>query len=636
MFTNWTAYPYSESKLASKEKSINRHILTHKSTHIYGIMMFCVKIISYGGNMRKILRFLKSYKLETILAPTFKMLEACFELIIPLVVADIIDNGIENADKAYIISRCSIMVALGVIGLVCSITAQFFAAKAATGFACELRSSLYSHIQGLSPSEKDVLGTSTLITRMTSDVNQIQNGINLVLRLFLRSPFIVLGAMVMAFTIDVRSALTFAVTIPALSVIVFGIMLISIPLYKKVQSRLDAVTLATRENLNGTRVIRAFNKEAHEIDTFGAANDAHTSVQMFAGRISALMNPLTYAVINLATVILIDKASVRVGNGVITQGELIALVNYMSQILVELIKLANLIISITKAVACGNRVGAIFDIPTGMSTEDPVGKAQDGHSFIEFCDVTLKYRNAAEPTLAGINVKIEKGQTVGVIGATGSGKSSFVNMIPRFYDATDGVLYFDGRDVKTLDVKQLRSRIGVVPQKAVLFKGTIRSNLLWGNGEATEEEMWRALELASAKEFVENKDDGLDAEVLQKGSNFSGGQRQRLTIARALIRRPEVLILDDSTSALDMATDAALRRAVAELDYDPTVFIVSQRASSVRNADKILVFEDGEMIGVGTHDELIRNCDVYLEIYRSQFGDEGLDIPAKTSAAKEG
>lgn len=586
--------------------------------------------------MRKILRFLKSYKLETILAPTFKMLEACFELIIPLVVADIIDNGIENADKAYIISRCSIMVALGVIGLVCSITAQFFAAKAATGFACELRSSLYSHIQGLSPSEKDVLGTSTLITRMTSDVNQIQNGINLVLRLFLRSPFIVLGAMVMAFTIDVRSALTFAVTIPALSVIVFGIMLISIPLYKKVQSRLDAVTLATRENLNGTRVIRAFNKEAHEIDTFGAANDAHTSVQMFAGRISALMNPLTYAVINLATVILIDKASVRVGNGVITQGELIALVNYMSQILVELIKLANLIISITKAVACGNRVGAIFDIPTGMSTEDPVGKAQDGHSFIEFCDVTLKYRNAAEPTLAGINVKIEKGQTVGVIGATGSGKSSFVNMIPRFYDATDGVLYFDGRDVKTLDVKQLRSRIGVVPQKAVLFKGTIRSNLLWGNGEATEEEMWRALELASAKEFVENKDDGLDAEVLQKGSNFSGGQRQRLTIARALIRRPEVLILDDSTSALDMATDAALRRAVAELDYDPTVFIVSQRASSVRNADKILVFEDGEMIGVGTHDELIRNCDVYLEIYRSQFGDEGLDIPAKTSAAKEG
>lgn len=636
MFTNWTAYPYSESKLASKEKSINRHILTHKSTHIYGIMMFCVKIISYGGNMRKILRFLKSYKLETILAPTFKMLEACFELIIPLVVADIIDNGIENADKAYIISRCSIMVALGVIGLVCSITAQFFAAKAATGFACELRSSLYSHIQGLSPSEKDVLGTSTLITRMTSDVNQIQNGINLVLRLFLRSPFIVLGAMVMAFTIDVRSALTFAVTIPALSVIVFGIMLISIPLYKKVQSRLDAVTLATRENLNGTRVIRAFNKEAHEIDTFGAANDAHTSVQMFAGRISALMNPLTYAVINLATVILIDKASVRVGNGVITQGELIALVNYMSQILVELIKLANLIISITKAVACGNRVGAIFDIPTGMSTEDPVGKAQDGHSFIEFCDVTLKYRNAAEPTLAGINVKIEKGQTVGVIGATGSGKSSFVNMIPRFYDATDGVLYFDGRDVKTLDVKQLRSRIGVVPQKAVLFKGTIRSNLLWGNGEATEEEMWRALELASAKEFVENKDGGLDAEVLQKGSNFSGGQRQRLTIARALIRRPEVLILDDSTSALDMATDAALRRAIAELDYDPTVFIVSQRASSVRNADKILVFEDGEMIGVGTHDELIRNCDVYLEIYRSQFGDEGLDIPAKTSAAKEG
>lgn len=586
--------------------------------------------------MRKILRFLKSYKLETILAPTFKMLEACFELIIPLVVADIIDNGIENADKAYIISRCSIMVALGVIGLVCSITAQFFAAKAATGFACELRSSLYSHIQGLSPSEKDVLGTSTLITRMTSDVNQIQNGINLVLRLFLRSPFIVLGAMVMAFTIDVRSALTFAVTIPALSVIVFGIMLISIPLYKKVQSRLDAVTLATRENLNGTRVIRAFNKEAHEIDTFGAANDAHTSVQMFAGRISALMNPLTYAVINLATVILIDKASVRVGNGVITQGELIALVNYMSQILVELIKLANLIISITKAVACGNRVGAIFDIPTGMSTEDPVGKAQDGHSFIEFCDVTLKYRNAAEPTLAGINVKIEKGQTVGVIGATGSGKSSFVNMIPRFYDATDGVLYFDGRDVKTLDVKQLRSRIGVVPQKAVLFKGTIRSNLLWGNGEATEEEMWRALELASAKEFVENKDGGLDAEVLQKGSNFSGGQRQRLTIARALIRRPEVLILDDSTSALDMATDAALRRAIAELDYDPTVFIVSQRASSVRNADKILVFEDGEMIGVGTHDELIRNCDVYLEIYRSQFGDEGLDIPAKTSAAKEG
>lgn len=581
--------------------------------------------------MQKILKFLKSYKLETILAPAFKMLEACFELIVPLVVADIIDYGIENADRAYIISRCSIMVALGVIGLACSITAQFFAAKAATGFACELRSSLYSHIQGLSPSEKDVLGTSTLITRMTSDVNQIQNGINLVLRLFLRSPFIVIGAMVMAFTIDVQSALTFAVTIPVLSIIVFGIMLISIPIYKKVQSRLDAVTLTTRENLNGTRVVRAFNKEKDEIKTFETANNAQTSVQMFAGRISALMNPLTYVVINLAIVILIDKASIRVDNGIITQGELIALVNYMSQILVELIKLANLIISITKAVACGNRVGAIFDIPTGMKTDSDVNKLADKHSFIEFRNVMLKYRNAAEPTLTNINVNIEKGQTVGVIGATGSGKSSFVNMIPRFYDATDGALYFDGSDIKTLDIKHLRSRIGVVPQKAVLFKGTIRSNLLWGNENATDSEMWKALELASAKEFVENKDGGLDAEVLQKGSNFSGGQRQRLTIARALIRRPEVLILDDSTSALDMATDAALRRAIAELDYDPTVFIVSQRASSVRNADKILVFEDGEIIGAGTHDELIKNCDVYLEIYRSQFGDEGLDIPAQSA-----
>lgn len=571
--------------------------------------------------MRKIFRYLKDYKLESILGPFFKLLEAGFELFIPLVVADIIDNGIENSDKGYIISRCFIMVALGVIGLICAITAQYFAAKASTGFSSRLRSELYRHIGKLSPTEKDTLGTSTLITRMTSDINQVQSGLNLALRLLLRSPVVVIGAMIMAFTIDVPSALIFAVTIPVLSVVVFGIMLISIPLYKKVQSRLDAVTLTTRENLNGTRVVRAFNKEYDEIQNFEEVNTAHNKLQLFAGRISALMNPLTYTIINIAIVVLINKSSVRVNNGDITQGEMTALVNYMSQILIELVKLANLIINITKAVACGNRVASIFDIPEGMP--DLKNDSDHGNGFISFKNVTLTYRNAGEPTLTGININVQKGETIGVIGATGSGKSSFVNLIPRFYDVTEGSVSIEGTDVRSLDVNELRARIAVVPQKAVLFKGTVRSNLLWGKENATDDDMWDALKLAQAKDFIEKKNGQLDTEVLQRGSNFSGGQRQRLTIARALIRKPEILILDDSTSALDLATDAALRRAISELEYDPTVFIVSQRASSVRHADKIVVLEDGEVVGCGTHDELIRNCDVYSEIYRSQFDDEG-------------
>lgn len=583
------------------------------------------------SKMRKLLRFLKSYKLETILGPFFKLLEACFELIIPLIVADIIDNGIANSDRQYIISRCLIMASLGFIGLICAISAQYFAAKAATGFSAKLRLSLYDHIQRLSPTEKDFLGTSTLITRMTSDINQIQSGLNLVLRLFLRSPFIVLGSMVMAFTVDSKLGLIFAVTIPILSVVVFGIMLISIPLYKKVQSRLDKVTLETRENLNGTRVVRAFNHENAAIESFDKANTAHTRLQMSTGRLSALMNPLTYVIINIALVILIDKGSVHVDTGIITQGELFALVSYMSQILIELIKLANLLINIIKAVACGNRVQSIFDIPEGMEKLSEESTSMPEHNgYIEFDNVELTYRNAGEPTLTNINVTVGKGQTVGVIGATGSGKSSFVNMIPRFYDATKGAVYVNGKDVRTVDTETLRSEIGVVPQKAVLFKGTVRSNLLWGNEGASDDEMWDALELAQAADFIKKKE-GLDTNVLQKGSNFSGGQRQRLTIARALVRRPEILILDDSTSALDLATDAALRRAIAGLDYSPTVFIVSQRASSVRNADIIVVLEDGEIVGLGTHDELIRSCEVYIEIYRSQFGDDGVSDALKAS-----
>ena len=571
--------------------------------------------------MKKLLRFLKGYGVETVMAPLFKLLEACFELFIPIVVAAIIDIGIAKRDNGYILGGCGIMVALGVIGLVCAITAQFFAAKAATGCSAGLRKSLYSHIMRLSPSQRDVLGSSTLITRMTSDVNQIQSGINLTLRLLLRSPLIVIGSMVMAFTVDSRSALVFAAVIPLLSIVVFGIMLISIPLYKKIQARLDRVTMDTRENLNGVRVVRAFNREAAEVNKFSEDNEQSYALQMKAGRLSALMNPLTYVIINLAIIALIYTGALRVDSGYITQGELYALVNYMSQILVELIKLANLIISITKAIACGNRVQAVFDIPEGLDTNESDAENAENAPFISFDNVALTYKGAAAPTVQGIDLDILRGQTVGIIGATGSGKTTVINLLMRLYDVTEGSIKINGRDLRAHNVDALRERIAVVPQKAVLFKGTVRQNLLWGKKDASDAEMWDALRLAMADGFISEKDGGLDAEVLAHGNNFSGGQRQRLTIARAVIRRPEILILDDSTSALDLATDAALRKNIAALDYAPTVFIVSQRASSVRHADIILVLDDGEIVGLGSHDELIKNCPTYIEIYNSQFSD---------------
>ena len=569
--------------------------------------------------MKKLFRFLKGYGVETVMGPLFKLLEACFELFVPLVVAAIIDNGIGSGDRGYVFGGCAIMIGLGIVGLVCAITAQFFAAKAATGFASELRKSLYAHILRLSPSRRDELGSSTLITRMTSDVNQIQSGINLTLRLLLRSPFIVLGSTVMAFTVDSRSALVFVAVIPLLSLVVFGIMLISIPLYKRIQSRLDRVTLNTRENLNGVRVVRAFNREEAEIRRFDEDNAASYHLQMRAGRLSALMNPLTYVIVNLGIVALIYTGALRVDSGAISQGQLYALVNYMSQILVELIKLANLIISITKAIACGNRVQAIFEVPEGL--EGGSIREDTAEPFIRFQNVGITYSGAAAPTIQGVELDVLKGQTIGIIGATGSGKTTLINLLTRLYDVTEGCLYVDGRDVRKTNVDALRGRIAVVPQKAVLFKGTVRDNLLWGNENATDEQMWEALRLAMAADFVAGKDGGLDAQVLAHGNNFSGGQRQRLTIARALIRKPEVLILDDSTSALDLATDAALRRNISELDYSPTVFIVSQRASSVRHADKIVVLDDGEVVGVGDHAELIESCPTYIEIYKSQFGD---------------
>lgn len=571
--------------------------------------------------MKKLLRFLKGYGVETVMGPLFKLLEACFELFVPLVVAAIIDVGIAGGDRSYVIGGCGIMIALGIIGLVCAITAQYFAAKAATGCSSELRKSLYTHIMKLSPSRRDELGTSTLITRMTSDVNQIQSGINLALRLLLRSPFIVIGSMVMAFTVDSRSALVFVAVIPLLSAVVFGIMLISIPLYKKIQARLDRVTMDTRENLNGVRVVRAFNREADEVRRFGEDNEQSYSLQMKAGRLSALMNPLTYVIINLGIILLIYTGALRVDSGAISQGELYALVNYMSQILVELIKFANLIISITKAIACGNRVQAIFDVPEGLQ-DGEVDAGSDTHEpFISFENVSLTYKGASAPTVQGIDLEVLRGQTVGIIGATGSGKTTVINLLMRLYDVTEGCIRIGGQDIRACDVSVLRERIGVVPQKAVLFRGTVRDNLRWGKADAKEDEMWDALRLAMADGFISKKEGGLDAEVQAHGNNFSGGQRQRLTVARALIRRPEILILDDSTSALDLATDAALRRNISALDYSPTVFIVSQRASSVRHADKILVLDDGEVVGLGSHDELIRSCPTYVEIYNSQFSD---------------
>lgn len=577
--------------------------------------------------MRKLIYYLKDYKKESILAPLFKMLEALFELFVPIVMAKVIDVGIPLGDKNYIIRMCLVMILLGIIGLACSITAQYFSAKAASGFATKLRHSLFEHIQSLSFTEMDTIGTSTLITRMTSDINQAQNGVNMFLRLFMRSPFIVFGAMVMAFTIDVKAALIFVVAIPVLSVVVFGIMYASIPLYKKVQSRLDTVLGITRENLTGVRVIRAFHKEENETEKFEDANNSLASLQIFVGKISALMNPMTYVIVNLATAALVWTGGIRVNTGIITQGEVVALINYMSQVLVELIKLANLIVLINKAIACGNRVQSVFEIKTSMDeTENPVSPDKKTDYAVEFNHVCLRYGKSDVDSLTDIDFNVKRGETIGIIGGTGSGKSSVVNMIPRFYDACEGEVLVDGINVKDYAINDLRQKIGIVMQKAVLFKGTIRDNLLWGNGNASEDDIYEALKVSQALEVVEGKKNGLDSEVSQGGKNFSGGQKQRLTIARALVRKPEILILDDSASALDYATDAALRKAIREMDNSPTVFIVSQRASSIQYADKIIVLDDGKIAGIGTHQELIDNCGVYQEIYYSQFSKDKKEV----------
>ena len=590
----------------------------------------CVKCsVKMENTMKKLLVYLKDYKKESVLGPLFKLLEATFELIVPLVMAAIIDTGVATGDKSYIMKMCMVLVLLAVIGLTCSVTAQYFAAKAAVGFATKLRHALFAHIESLSFTEMDTVGTATLITRMTSDVNQVQNGVNLVLRLFLRSPFIVFGAMVMAFTIDVKAALVFVVTIPLLSIIVFGIMLISIPLYKKVQSALDKVLGITRENLTGSRVIRAFNKEDDEKVHFNENNDLLTRAQIYVGKISALMNPLTYVIINGAIVVLVWTGAVRVDNGYITQGEVVALINYMSQILVELVKLANLIININKSIACGNRIQSIFEMQPSITDgsgqkvdkvqTDTADRSEEAEYAVEFSHVGLTYAGAGDESLTDIDFKVKKGETIGIIGGTGSGKSSVVNLIPRFYDVTSGFIKVDGKDVKDYPLEELRGKIGTVLQKAVLFHGTIRENLKWGNPDATEEDLNRAITVAQAKEFIDNKEGRLDFEIEQGGKNLSGGQRQRLTIARAVVKKPEILILDDSASALDFATDAALRKAIREMEGETTVFIVSQRAASIQHADRIVVLDDGKIVGLGTSEELLESCEVYQEIYNSQF-----------------
>ncbi len=573
--------------------------------------------------MKALLIYLRNYKKETVLAPLFKLLEASFELFVPLVMAAVIDTGIAHGDKSYVLRMCLLLAALGVIGLICSITAQYFSAKAATGFATELRQALFSHIQQFSYSRMDTIGASTLITRMTSDVNQVQSGVNLVLRLFLRSPFIVVGAMVMAFTVDVKGALVFVVTIPLLSIVVFGIMLITMPLYKKVQTNLDQVLLTTRENLTGARVIRAFNKEEAEKERFRSCNQALTDAQKYAGRISGLMNPLTYVIVNGGLVVLIYVGAVRVDTGVLLQGEVVALINYMSQILVELVKLANLIITVTKAIACGNRIQSVFEEESGMP-EGSVSREEDidAEASVEFEHVCMRYEGAGADSLSDISFLAKKGQTIGIIGGTGSGKSSVVNLIPRFYDVSSGEIRINGRNIKDYKIDFLRKRIGIVPQKAVLFKGTIAENLRWGNEAAADEELNAAIATAQAKEFVDEKDGRLNFQIQQNGKNLSGGQKQRLTIARALVRKPQILILDDSASALDFATDARLRAAIRRMEGEPIVFIVSQRASSVLYADQILVLDDGEMAGLGAHEELLENCEIYREIYYSQFPKE--------------
>ena len=575
--------------------------------------------------MKKFLIYLKDYRKETILAPLFKMLEATLELFVPLVVAAIIDVGIEGRDASYILRMTLILILLGAAGLAFSVTAQYFSAKAAVGFVKKLRHVLFAHIQKLSYGELDTQGTSTLITRMTSDMNQVQSGVNLTLRLLLRSPFVVIGAMVMAFTVDPKSAVVFAVDIPALAVVVFGIMIASIPLYRKVQNRLDGGLGLTRENLTGVRVLRAFCKEEEQVEQFHQRNQTLTDTQKFVGRISALLNPVTYVIVNGAVIALIWVGAIRVDMGVLTQGAVVALYNYMAQILTELIKLANLIINITKSIACGNRIQSVLEAEPGMT--GPSGECMSGEKdsaggkniCVEFRNACLRYPGASDEALSNISFQAAAGETIGVIGGTGSGKTSLVNLIPRFYDCCSGSVLVDGRDVRSYEPEELRKKTGVVPQKAVLFAGTIRENLRWGKKDASEEEMIRALELAQVIEVIQKKENGLDSQVEQGGRNFSGGQRQRLTIARALVRQPEILILDDSSSALDFATDAALRRAIASIEPKPTIFIVSQRTSSICHADRIIVLDDGRVAGTGTHEELLQSCSVYREIHQSQF-----------------
>lgn len=598
--------------------------------------------------MKKLLVYLQDYKKETVLAPLFKMLEASFELLIPIVVKRIVDIGIAGKDKGYVGRMCLIMILLGIIGLLCSVTAQYFSAKAAVGFATKLRHSLFGHVQRFSFSQVDKCGNATLITRMTSDVNQVQNGVNMVLRLFLRSPFIVIGAMVMAFTIDVKAALVFVVVIPVLSIVVFGIMLVTIPLYKKVQAGLDKVLGITRGNLTGVRVLRAFHKEEEEIAEFREGNEKLTAIQMFVGRISAVMNPVTYIVINGGLIALLWIGALRVDGGILTQGAVLALVNYMSQILVELVKLANLIITVNKAIACGNRIEAVLEMDAGME-EKEAGKPENLEKpeksekpdtredipVVEFTHVSLTYPGAGAESLTDIHFQAMKGQTIGIIGGTGSGKSSLVNLIPRFYEATKGSVKVDGVAVEDYPIKELRDKIGVVPQKAVLFKGTIRENLLMGKDfedtdeKTIEESIRKALEISQSAEFVNSKPEGIETRISQGGKNLSGGQRQRLTIARALIRQPEILILDDSASALDYATDLRLRKAIHGMENPPVVFIVSQRASSLLGASLIIVLDDGNVAGMGNHEELLASCEVYQEIYYSQYPDERGEVQAR-------
>ena len=573
--------------------------------------------------MKKLLVYIKGYRKECILAPLFKMTEALLELFIPLVVAEIIDTGIGQSDTDYVIKMCLLMIGLGLLGLLCSVTAQYFSAKAAINFAAKLRHVLFGHIQKLSYSELDETGTATLITRLTSDMNQVQNGVNLTLRLFLRSPFIIFGATIMAFTIDARAALIFVGTVILLSIVVFGIMMGCIPLYNKIQQQLDNVLGITQENLSGVRVIRAFCKEKEEIKEFEDTNNTLTDLQKFTGKISALMNPLTFIIINFAIIILIYTGAIEVYKGILTQGAVVALYNYMSQILVELIKLANLIISVTKAVACGNRIEAVLELePSIVSSENNV-EPQKSQYIVEIKNANLKYKNASDYSLTDINLKVKRGETIGIIGGTGSGKTSLVNIMARFYDIESGEVIVNGKNVRNYNIKELREMFGIVPQKAVLFKGTVRDNIKWGKKDADDLEIMEALEAAQAKEIIEKKENGLDFEIEQGGKNLSGGQRQRLTIARAIVGKPEILILDDSSSALDFATDAKLRKSLRELDSAPTVFIVSQRASSIQYADKIIVLDDGHAVGLGTHSELLESCGIYKEIYDSQFGNGG-------------